>query len=143
MTMRAGSHAATSHGPAAVKDVMTAQPVTIGRQQTLATAHAMMRQHRCRHLPVLEHGELVGVLSQRDLYFLESLSGVDLDVDTVEDAMSTDAYAVAPDERLDAVCAEMARHRFGCAVVVERDRVVGIFTATDALRILAEIELRI
>jgi acetoin utilization protein AcuB len=143
MTMRAGSHVAPGRAPAALKDVMTSQPVTIGRQQTLATAHAMMREHHCRHLPVLEHGELVGVLSQRDLYFLESLSGVDLDVDTVEDAMSTDAYAVGPDEQLAAVCAEMTRHRFGCAVVVERDRVVGIFTATDALRILSELDLRV
>src|SRR3954451_6855057 len=72
-----------------MKDVMTAQPVTIGRDQTLATAHALMREHHCRHLPVLEQGELVGILSQRDLYFLETIKGVESDVDLVEDAMSS------------------------------------------------------
>ncbi len=120
-----------------VKDVMTPQPVTIGRAQTLETAHALMREHGCRHLPVLEHGDLVGVLSQRDLYFLESLGGVDPDKDVVEDAMANDAYAVGPDEPLALVCAHMAEHKLGCAVVVERDRVAGIFTATDALLVLA------
>ncbi|HEY8077589.1 MAG TPA: CBS domain-containing protein [Labilithrix sp.] len=121
-----------------IKDVMTPQPVTIGRKQTLETAHAMMREHRCRHLPVLEHGDLVGVLSQRDLYFLESLGGIELEKDIVEDAMATDAYSVGPDELLAAVCAHMAEHKLGCAVVLERDRVAGIFTATDALRVLAD-----
>lgn len=120
-----------------MKDVMTGQPVTVGRQQTLAVAHEMMRQHDCRHLPVLEHGELVGVLTQRDLYFLETLAGVDMDKDAVDDAMSSGAYAVGPDARVQEVCAEMSTHRYGCAVVIERDRVIGIFTATDALGVLA------
>ena len=121
-----------------IKDVMTPQPITIGRKQTLETAHAMMREHGCRHLPVLEHGDLVGVLSQRDLYFLESLGGIDLGKDVVEDAMASDAYSVNPDEPLTAVCAYMAKHKLGCAVVLERDRVAGIFTATDALRVIAD-----
>ncbi len=121
-----------------VKDVMTPQPVTIGRAQTLETAHALMREHGCRHLPVLEHDDLVGVLSQRDLYFLESLGGVDLEKDIVEDAMTSDAYTVRPDDSLAEVCARMADDKLGCAVVVERDRVAGIFTATDALRVLAQ-----
>ncbi len=120
----------------AMKDVMTPQPITIGREQTLATAHAMMRDNGCRHLPVLEHGELVGLLSQRDLYFLETLAGVDLAEDKVEDAMSQEAYAVTPDALLTEVCEHMARNKLGCAVVLERDRVAGIFTATDALRVI-------
>lgn len=119
-----------------MKDVMTEQPITIGRAQTLATAHEMMRDNRCRHLPVLEHGELVGVVTQRDLYFLETIAGVDLTSDKVDDAMSVDCYAVGPDAHLEEVAAEMARHKYGCAVVIERDRVIGIFTATDALRVL-------
>lgn len=119
-----------------MEDVMTEQPVTIGREQTLALAHKMMRENHCRHLPVLERGELVGVLSQRDLYFLETIAGVDMEEDKVDDAMSTDAYAVTPDARLDEVAATMADNKYGCAVIMERERVVGIFTATDALRVL-------
>lgn len=117
--------------------VMTSQPVTIGRDQTLNVAHEMMRQHRIRHLPVLEHGDLVGIVTQRDLYFLETIAGADLENDRVDDAMSQDAYAVAPDTLLSEVTREMAAHKYGCAVVMERGRVAGIFTATDALRVLA------
>ncbi len=117
--------------------VMTPQPITIGRDQPLAIAHQMMRDHGCRHLPVLERGELVGILSQRDLYFLETIAGVDLREDKVDDAMSPEAYSVAPNTTLEDVARVMAERKLGCAVVMERERVVGIFTATDALRVLA------
>jgi CBS domain-containing protein len=116
---------------------MTPQPVTIGRGQTLEVAHQMMREHGVRHLPVLERGQLVGMLSQRDLYFLETIAGVELAEDRVDDAMSTDTYAVGPDEVVEHVADVMADRRLGSAVVIERDRVIGIFTATDALRLLS------
>lgn len=121
-----------------IGDVMTETPRTIGVDQTLATAHEMMRTHGLRHLPVLRAGKLVGVLSQRDLYFLETLAKVNATVDTVADAMSPDVYTVGPEEKLGAVVEAMAEHRYGSAVVVDRAHVVGIFTATDALQILAD-----
>jgi CBS domain-containing protein len=117
-------------------DVMTPQPHTIGREQTLEVAHRMMRDNGVRHLPVLERGELVGVLTQRDLYFLETINGVKLEEDVVSDAMSADSYVVAPGDPLPKVAATMANRRLGCAVVVERGRVIGIFTAMDALGLL-------
>jgi acetoin utilization protein AcuB len=116
---------------------MTPTPHTIGSDQKLETAHRMMREHGLRHLPVLRAGKLVGVISQRDLYFVEALAGVDVSVDAVADAMTSEVYTVTPEERLADVVTEMAEHRYGCTVVVERGRVVGIFTATDALRVLA------
>lgn len=117
--------------------LMTPQPLTIGRKETLMTAHRLMNAHRIRHLPVLEHGELIGVISQRDLYFLETIRGVDLDKDVVEDAMTTETYEVGPNDPIATVTREMARHRYGCAVVTERGKVAGIFTATDALRLVS------
>ena len=120
-----------------VGDVMTPQPLTIGREQTLVTAHTMMAENRIRHLPVLEHGDLVGVVSQRDLYFVETLAGVDKFADKVDDAMTVDVRAFPPDALLAEVANVMHEHKLGCAVVVERGRVIGIFTAMDALRLLA------
>lgn len=121
----------------AIQDVMTPQPITIGRGETLETAHILMRQHGCRHLPVLEHNDLVGIVTQRDLYLLESITGADTKGDKIEDAMTSDAYVVPPDAPLHKVTAEMAANKYGCAVVIERGRVIGIFTTTDALRVLA------
>jgi acetoin utilization protein AcuB len=139
---------ATTHGTLAkhpkkarakltIADVMTPQPLTIGREQKLVTAHTMMTENRIRHLPVLERGELVGVVSQRDLYFIETIAGVDKFTDKVDDAMSVDVRAFPPETPLADVARIMTDHKLGCAVVTERNRVVGIFTAMDALRLLA------
>jgi len=116
---------------------MTHGPHTIGHDQPLSSAHEMMRQHGIRHLPVLRGGALVGIVSQRDLHFIETLSDVDPDRVPVSDAMSTETYAVGPRTTLRKVAAEMADHRYGCAVVVERDRVIGILTTVDGMRALS------
>jgi CBS domain-containing protein len=125
-----------------IREVMTVAPHTIGSDQPLAQAHRVMREFGLRHLPVLRAGVLVGVLSQRDLYFLEALPGVDVDVDVVADAMSADVYTAAPDEPLRHVASAMADHKYGCAVVMEERHVLGIFTVTDALRNLADVLTR-
>jgi acetoin utilization protein AcuB len=120
-----------------IGDVMTPQPLTIGRDQTLVTAHKMMAENGIRHLPVLEHNDLVGIVSQRDLYFVETIAGVDKLTDKVEDAMTSDTRKFGPETPLAEVANEMFQEKLGCAVIVERDRVVGIFTAMDALRLLS------
>jgi acetoin utilization protein AcuB len=124
-------------GRYAVRRFMTLAPVTIAADRTVGEAHRLMRDRRIRHLPVLRGGQLVGVVSQRDVYLLETLKGFDPTTATVEDAMAADAYAVPPDARLEDVADEMARRRIGSAVVVERGEVVGLFTTIDALHALA------
>lgn len=123
--------------PLTIAEVMTRAPHTVGRDQKLALAHDLMRKFALRHLPVLDGGKLVGVLSQRDLYFLETLGGVDERLDKVSEAMETGVYCVEPNERVADVARTMAEHKYGCAVIVDGGQVVGIFTATDALFLLA------
>jgi acetoin utilization protein AcuB len=120
-----------------MRDVMTPSPQTIESDQKLDRAHRMMQECGVRHLPVIRGGKLAGVVTQRDLYFLESISGVDIAVDKVGDAMTPDAYTVRPDESLRDVAQTMAEHKYGCAVVVDGERILGIFTVTDALRHIA------
>jgi acetoin utilization protein AcuB len=122
-----------------IRDFMTALPHTIGRKQSLASAQEKMRLGGLRHLPVLDGGLLAGILSQRDAYFVETIAGVDAERVAVEEAMSVDVYAVAPDTSLLDVAAEMADHKYGCAVVTQGTHVVGIFTVVDALRALVAI----
>lgn len=118
---------------------MTRSPHTIGADQALAAAHRLMREHRVRHLPVLRAGRLVGIVSQRDLALIETLPDVDPREVPVEDAMSTETYVVSPRTALGQVAAQMAARKLGSAVVVEGDRVAGVFTVTDACRALAEL----
>jgi acetoin utilization protein AcuB len=123
-------------GTLSISHYMTRAPHTIGREQPLAVAHRLMNEHGVRHLPVLHAGQLVGVLSQRDLHFLETLRDVDPQQVTVAEAMTTDVFTVSPRTTLRKVAAEMAERKLGSAIVVEHDRVVGVFTTVDALRAL-------
>ena len=121
---------------ATIRKYMTRAPHTIGQEQTLDVAHNVMRQHGIRHLPVLEGGKLVGLLSQRDLHLIETLRDVDPATTTVDEAMTTDVYITGPDATLDEVASQMAEHKYGSAVIVERGKVVGMFTTVDALHAL-------
>lgn len=113
-------------------------PYTIGRQQTLAKAHTMMREHNIRHLPVLDGGKLVGMLSQRDLHLIETFKQVDQNVVKVEEALSREPFSVRYDATVAEVATVMAQKKFGAVVVVDDDeQVIGVFTTVDALRALA------
>ena len=122
-----------------IQKYMTTSPHSIGRDQTLAVAHSIMAKYGIRHLPVLEGGTLLGVVSQRDLQMLETLKDVDPLIISVEEAMSGAVYAVSPEAPLDEVAATMAEKKFGCAVVMQNHHVVGMFTTVDACRALAEL----
>lgn len=119
---------------------MTRQPWTIRRDAKMSQAHQVMRLHRIRHLPVLEAGKLVGIVSDRDLHLIETLPDGDPDEVEVEDAMTEDVYAASPDDPVDAVVERMADHKYGSAVVMNRRGVVeGIFTTIDAMQVLADV----
>jgi acetoin utilization protein AcuB len=118
---------------------MTTTPVTIAVGDTLAHAQRVMQEGRFRHLPVLDGDALAGLLTERDVQLIASLDGADMRLLTASDAMTTSPWSVAPDAPLDAVVAEMAEKKYGSALVVDNGRVVGIFTAIDALEAFAEL----
>lgn len=122
-----------------ISKYMTTSPVTVGKDQTLAFAHKVQREHRIRHLPVLDGGRLVGIISDRDLHLVETLKDVDPEKVTVEDAMTPDPFTVSPESSLDEVVAEMANKKFGSAVVIDNNKVVGVFTTIDAMSAFAEL----
>jgi acetoin utilization protein AcuB len=124
-----------------IRDIMTPAPHTIGVDQSLFRAREMMREHHVRHLPVLRAGRLVGIVTERDVALVEALEELDEREVLVEEAMTSDVYAVRPDQALDVVVDHMAKHKLGSAIVAEGDRVLGVFTSVDALRLLA-LELR-
>lgn len=117
-----------------MREVMTPTPRVVERTAKITDAHGLMRSLRCRHLPVVERGELVGVVSERDLLLVESLVGADSTVDEVGDAMTPGVYTTTPDARLRDVARVMAAERYGSAIVMEDGHILGIFTATDAFR---------
>lgn len=123
----------------AVSRYMTTSPWTVERTASLDDAHRIMREHGVRHLPVVEAGRLVGVVTQRDLYLLETIAEFDITGVTVEEAMTERPFIVTGDTALDEVAMIMAEQKYGSAIVVGRKGVEGVFTTTDACRVLSDL----
>jgi acetoin utilization protein AcuB len=122
-----------------VAQFMTSNPASADEGLLLSDAQQRMFLDNIRHLVVLKSGHVVGVLSTRDVALALGLPGAQRERLTVRDAMSAHPYVCAPDTQLADVALEMESHRYGCAIVVEGDDVVGVFTTTDALRALREL----
>jgi acetoin utilization protein AcuB len=118
---------------------MTTVPHTIGAEQFLVKAQQLMQKFQIRHLPVLRAGNLIGIVSDRDIALIETLSDVDPNKVRVEEAMTPVVYTASPDAPLDEVVDEMAKHKYGSAVIVDNSHVVGIITTTDVCRALSEL----
>lgn len=122
-----------------ISKYMTTTPVTIPGDTTLADSAEIMRKHAIRHLPVVDEGKLLGVLTDRDVKFAETFADVDPSSITAEETMTDDPYNVTPDTPLDEVTSTMAERRYGSAVIMQNGHVVGIFTTVDACRCISEL----
>jgi acetoin utilization protein AcuB len=121
-----------------IQDHMTSALVVIEPDKTLNEAAALMRRHGVRHLPVVDKkGKLVGIVSQRDVLLVETLEDVDPTEVKIEEAMNREIYSVQPDEPLENVAQEMAEKKYGACVVANKQKLLGLFTTTDAMRVLA------
>lgn len=122
-----------------VHSAMTKQPVSIAPDVKLLDAYEIMRSWGMRHLPVTDSkGTVVGLLSERDvLRHMAIHPGQKAAL--VSDAMSANPYTVNGGARLADVAQTMAEQKIGCAVVVGQNGLSGIFTTTDALKILAQL----
>jgi len=132
-----------SHSDATVKDIMTKEVSTLGRNDTLDIADDMMTLERIRHLPVLDEGRVVGVVSQRDLFrsalaaalgYGENAQKRLLRTLRVKEVMSEPAITVSPEAAAKEAIRLMLERKIGCLPVVEGHTLVGIVTETDILR---------
>jgi acetoin utilization protein AcuB len=117
-----------------MRDVMTPLPRTINSTATVEEARLLMHDLHCHHLPVVEGGNLVGVVSDRDLLAVETLGGDSLRFERVSNAMTRRVYTARVDASLRDVARVMAAEHYGSTIVMADDAIAGIFTATDALR---------
>ena len=117
---------------------MTTTPHSIGGDQTLAKAVELMSEYKIRHLPVLTGGRLEGILSDRDVKFAMSFKDVDPKTTLVSDISCEEVYSAYPNTPLDEVLSNMSKSRLGSAVVTDNGKLVGIFTAVDAIRTFNE-----
>jgi acetoin utilization protein AcuB len=120
-----------------VKAVMTPFPHSIEASEPLAVAAEMMTRFGFHHLPVMERGRLVGLISEPELRRAERTGGRSSAL-LVADVTRHDVLVVDLTEPLDRVLSKMAKDRIGSVLVVKDGRLAGIFTVTDACRSYAE-----
>ena len=131
-----------------VADVMQTELKTLGRNDKLAIADDIMRQARIRHLPVLDaDGNLCGVVSQRDLFrgillralgygtFLENKM---LDTHVVKEAMIEKVHTTTPDATIQEAARIMMKHKIGCLPVLKNEKLVGIVSEEDFVKLAAD-----
>ena len=123
---------------------MTPFPYSIDVNDTLREAMSMMEKQGFHHLPVTEQGKLVGVLSNRDLMFIESpFSNATLDDELfVKDVYTTRSYVVDIHTPLENVLRVMAEKHLGSALVTKNEKLAGILTHNDVFKRMADIIIK-
>jgi len=121
----------------AVREVMATHPITVRPHETARHAYQLMRDNRFRHLPVVEDGRLVGILSDRDLRPVLLSPG--LARARVRELMSEDLTTVGPDTPIEEAASLLVVKKIGCLPVVAQGQLVGIVTETDLLAVLVEL----
>lgn len=120
-----------------VRQYMTTMPHTIGSDISISTAVKMMREYKCHHLPVLDGGHLVGVISDKDLKMASGIRGSD--ETKVQDIMTDEPVVVEGQMDVFQVAMLMHQKKIGSVIVAaDKTHPWGIFTATDALAFLAK-----
>jgi acetoin utilization protein AcuB len=130
-----------------VEKWMTSDVVTVRPEETIIDAFELMQTRRIRHLPVVEEGELKGLVTDRDIrlalipaplstpedrmYHLGALTRVD-------EIMATDLITVEPSASIEAAAKLMAKYKIGAVPVVEQGKLVGILTETDIMCVFIE-----
>ena len=125
-----------------VRDAMTQDVIMLEPEASAARAWGLCRENGIRHLPIVEEGRLLGLVSDRDLRDVSPPRGGRDQENTlgwvrVRDIMSTDVYAIHPLDTIDHAAREIHDHKIGCLPVVDEGKLVGIITSQDMMRTLA------
>jgi CBS domain-containing protein len=132
---------------ASVKTIMNTKIVSVSANDSLDTVDDIMNLGNVRHLPVVKAGELVGIVTQRDLLraSLSSILHVGLDQKKaflnsikIREVMARDVITIAPEATIQETAEIMADRKIGCLPVVDGGKLVGMITETDLLEYIAE-----
>ena len=128
-----------------VREIMSKDIEVVDRNDNLRTVEERMVTKQLRHLPVLEQGEVVGMVTQRDLFkaamsstmgYGEKAQQAYLQSVCVKEIMTYPVVTVSPDISVAAAAEMMISKGLGCLPVVDNHQLIGIVTKTDLLRCL-------
>ncbi|WP_031433553.1 CBS domain-containing protein [Methylomarinum vadi] len=136
-----------------VEELMTAKVYTVSPHDMIDRVFFLIHYEKVRHLPVVEKGKVVGIVSDRDLYkalgpksntnaIEPNTSNTELHVipKKVMNIMRRGVLTVEPDTSAADAAGIMADNKVGALPVVKDDKLVGILSATDILRVFSKLE---
>lgn len=128
-----------------VSDLMSTNLFTLKQTDSLKTARSLMNLARIRHIPIVdEPGSFLGLLTHRDILsstvsrFADVEQDIQDEIDSgipVSEIMRTDVISVTPETRLRDAAELLFNHKYGCLPVVDGDKLVGIITEADFLKL--------
>ena len=127
-----------------VRDSMTREVITLGPEASATEAWSLCREHRIRHIPVVQDGRLAGMVSDRDLRDVSPSSRDNRDAATLQwvrvgDMMTRSPITISPFDTIDHAAREIYTRKIGCLPVVDGDELVGIVTSSDMMRALMDL----
>ena len=136
-----------------VAELMSSKVFTVEPHDLIDRVFFLIHYEKIRHIPVVEKGKLVGIVSDRDLYkalgpksnsnVLESnKDNTQLHVvsQKVMHIMHRGVYTVGPDTMASEAAAMLVEHRIGALPVLDNGKLVGILSSTDILRVFSKLE---
>lgn len=129
-------------------DYMTKTIVTAAPDDLVVDVQKMMQQQGVRHVPVLEEGRLVGIVSRNSLRDAAPSKATDLSMHEIhfllskmkiKDVMKTDVVTCGPDDHVEDIAKVMQTKRIGAVPVVDKGKLLGILNNDDMFRILMKI----
>ena len=134
-----------------VEDIMTAKVFTVEQHDLIDRVFFLIHYEKIRHLPVVEKGKVIGIVSDRDLYkvlgpknnsnVIEGTSELHVVHKKVQNIMHRGVLTVHPESYVSEAASLMANNRVGALPVVDKDnKLMGIISATDILRVFSKIE---
>jgi len=115
-----------------VKDIFS-----IGYDAGIRDALVAMKKHSVRHLPVVENGFFLGLVTLGDLK--QAIIASMIEQLKVSDVMIREPYTITRDTSLEKAAQIIYEKRIGCLPVVEDEKIVGILTVNDILKAFIDI----
>jgi len=132
-----------------VQHWMSRDVVTVEAETPFLEARLILKEKGIRHLPVVDHGKLIGVITDRDLKEAAPSGATGLDVYElnylllrmkVRDLIKKEPITIKPTNSVEKAALLMHDHKIGCLPVVEESgNLIGVITETDLLGVMVEI----
>ncbi len=128
-----------------IRDVMTKNPITVDSETLVLDAQRMMKENNIRRLPVVDKGNLVGIVTQHDLLQASPSPATSLSIHElnyllakmkVKEVMKKNPFTLTPDTPFEEALRIGQDKKIGSFPVMDKGKLVGIITESDTVRFL-------